>query len=269
MDATLQRRRVLEAGLREAIGRGELSVLFQPIVCLKDETIIAAEALLRWRHDRLGPISPVEFIPIAEDTGLIHQIGAWVLGQAARAGAAWPARVRVAVNLSPIQFRRGDLAAAVERALGDAGLSPERLELEITESLLVEDSPANLETLHALRSMGVRIAMDDFGTGYSSLSYLRAFPFDKIKIDRSFMTDIATKPEGRAILRAMIGLGTSLGMSTVAEGIETAEQLAVVRAEGCGAVQGYYFSPPVTEAEIAAMIAAETAPPATLHSAAG
>ena len=257
MDATLQRRRMLETGLRDAIESGGLSVVFQPIVELATDRIVAAEALARWKHPELGSISPVEFIPIAEETGLIHGLGAWILGAAAKAAAGWPGPVRVAVNLSPIQFKRPDLIAVIEGALEAAGLEPERLELEITESLLLEDSSANLDLLLALRGLGIKVAMDDFGTGYSSLSSLRAFPFDKIKIDRSFMTDVATKPDNRAIFRAMIGLGTSLSMTTVAEGVETAEQLAVVRAEGATQVQGYYYSPPVEAEKIAVMIDAE------------
>lgn len=256
MDATLQRRRMLEAGLREAIEGEGLSVAFQPIVELDGNRIVAAEALARWEHPQLGPIAPAEFISIAEETGLIHALGAWVLSAATRAAARWPNRVGVAVNLSPIQFKNPNLVGVIEAALAGSGLEAGRLELEITESLLFENSSANLDLLGALRGLGVRIAMDDFGTGYSSLSYLRAFPFDKIKIDRSFMTDVATKSESRAILRAMIGLGKSLSMTTVAEGVETEDQLAVVRAEGATQVQGYYFSPPVGAEKIAAMIGA-------------
>ncbi|SDG21294.1 EAL domain-containing protein [Pelagibacterium luteolum] len=269
MDATLQRRRTLETGLRDAIANCELSVLFQPLVSLKTGKIAAAEALLRWTHPKLGMIPPVEFIPIAEESGLIHQLGGWVLHQAALAAGKWPKHVGVAVNLSPVQFRQAGLLETVQGALARADLAAERLELEITESLLLEDSQANIDLLHAIRGLGVKIAMDDFGTGYSSLSYLRAFPFDKIKIDRSFMSDIATKDDSRAILRAMIGLGTSLGMVTVAEGVETEEQLAVVKAEGATLVQGYYYSPPVTASDIAAMVEAETVPPATLDKRAG
>ena len=257
MDASLQRRRQLETGLRDAIENNELALVFQPLVALSSDTIAGAEALLRWTHAELGAVSPVEFIAIAEETGAIHEIGEWVLNQATRSAAAWTDQTRVAVNLSPVQFKRDGLVEMVRRALETSGLRPDRLELEITESLLLENSAANIETLFRLREMGVRVAMDDFGTGYSSLSYLRAFPFDKIKIDRSFMTDIATKPDSRAILRAMIGLGASLGMTTVAEGVETGEQLEVVRREGCTQVQGYFYSPPVPGAAIAAMIESE------------
>lgn len=257
MDATLQRRRTLETGLRDALANGGLSVVYQPIVSLQTNTVVAAEALMRWDHPQLGPVSPVEFIPIAEETGIIHAIGGWVLEAAAKAAARWPGHVRVAVNLSPIQFKRPDLIATIEAALEAAGLDASRLELEITESLLLENSQSNLDLLLALRGLGVRVAMDDFGTGYSALSYLRAFPFDKIKIDRSFMADVATKADSRAILGAMISLGNNLGMTTVAEGVETAEQLAVVRAEGCTQVQGYFFSPPVDGATMLGLLEAE------------
>jgi len=257
MDATLQRRRALETGLRDALANNGLSVVFQPIVSLETNAIVAAEALMRWDHPTLGPISPVEFIPIAEETGIIHAIGGWILDAAAKAAAQWPSHVRVAVNLSPIQFKGPDLIATIEAALGAANLDAGRLELEITESLLLENSQSNLDMLLAVRRLGVRVAMDDFGTGYSSLSYLRAFPFDKIKIDRSFMADVATKADSRAILGAMISLGNNLGMTTVAEGVETTEQLAVVRAEGCAQVQGYFFSPPVDGAAMLAMLDGE------------
>jgi diguanylate cyclase (GGDEF)-like protein len=245
MDARLQRRRALETGLRTALARGQLSLNFQPLVSPGTGTVLCAEALLRWSHPELGTVSPAEFIPVAEDAGLIVGIGAWVLETACRAAAGWPDDIHVAVNLSPLQFAREGLVETVAGALAASGLPAGRLELEITESLLLEDSAANLETLHGLRNMGIGIAMDDFGTGYSSLSYLRAFPFDKIKIDRSFMIDIAAKPENRAILKAMLGLGKSLGMETVVEGVETEDQLAIARAEGCSQIQGYYYSPPV------------------------
>ncbi|WP_404401070.1 EAL domain-containing protein [Pelagibacterium halotolerans] len=254
MDASLQRRRTLEAGLRDAIAVRALDLAFQPLVDLASGRIVTGEALLRWTHPELGPVPPSEFISIAEETGLIGDIGAWVIGEAAQRAAEWPGDVHVAVNLSPLQFRRPMLVDVVRNALRSSGLAPGRLELEITESLLLEDSQTNLDILHTLKDMGVRIAMDDFGTGYSALSYLRAFPFDKIKIDRSFMTDIATKSDSRAILKAMIGLGTSLGMTTVAEGVETEAQLAVVRAEGCTQVQGYVFSKPVDAACFATML---------------
>jgi diguanylate cyclase (GGDEF)-like protein len=243
MDAAIQRRRTIEAGLRFALPRGELRLVYQPLVGLKENRITCFEALLRWELPERGAVSPTEFIPVAEETGLIVPIGEWVLREACRTAAQWPGDVRVAVNLSPVQFKAKHLFETVEAALRDSGLPPVRLELEITESLLLADNEYTLRTLHQLRALGVRISMDDFGTGYSSLSYLRSFPFDKIKIDRSFMRDLKTKGDSLAIIKAVIGLGHSLGMSTTAEGIETEEQLAAVREQGCNEVQGFLFSP--------------------------
>jgi len=258
MDADLQKRRVIEQGLRLALSRDELRLVFQPLVGLKENRVTCFEALLRWQHAELGNVSPTEFIPIAEETGLIVQIGEWVLRQACRAASAWPEHVRVAVNLSPIQFKNRKLAEMVKTVLRETGLAPTRLELEITESLLLADNESTLKTLHALRALGVRISMDDFGTGYSSLSYLRSFPFDKIKIDRSFMRDLDSKGDSLAIIKAVIGLGHSLGMSTTAEGVETAEQLEAVRDQGCNEVQGYYFSPPVAAEAVQKLLREET-----------
>ncbi|KQT48261.1 hypothetical protein ASG47_07840 [Devosia sp. Leaf420] len=245
MDAELQQRRLIEAGLRMALGRDEFRLVYQPLLGLRENQITCVEALLRWDFEG-RTVSPTEFIPVAEETGLIAAIGQWVLNEACAAAATWPGHVRVAVNLSPVQFRQRDLVAQVRRALTGAKLDPARLELEITESLLLGDSESTLKALHELRAMGVRICMDDFGTGYSSLSYLRSFPFDKIKIDRSFMRDLASRADSQAIIRAVIGLGQSLGMSTTAEGVETEEQLSLVRAHGVSEVQGYLFSPPVS-----------------------
>jgi diguanylate cyclase (GGDEF)-like protein len=245
MDAALQRRRSIEAGLRTALAQKELRLAFQPLVGLAENRITCFEALLRWEHPERGAISPVEFIPVAEETGLILSIGEWVLREACHTAAAWPGKVRVAVNMSPVQFKNPRLFETVQAALGEARLSPDRLEIEITESLLLTDSEQTLETLHRLRDLGVRIALDDFGTGYSSLSYLRSFPFDKIKIDRSFMRDLSRKGDSLAIIKAIIGLGHSLGMELVAEGVETEEQLNAVREQGCNEVQGFLFSPPM------------------------
>jgi diguanylate cyclase (GGDEF)-like protein len=250
MDAALQRRRSIEAGLRTALAHNELRLAFQPLVGLQENRITCFEALLRWEHAERGAISPVEFIPVAEETGLILPIGEWVLREACRTAAAWPGKVRVAVNMSPVQFRNPRLFDTVQAAIAEARLSPDRLELEITESLLLTDSEQTLETLHRLRDLGVRVALDDFGTGYSSLSYLRRFPFDKIKIDRSFMRDLARKGDSLAIIKAIIGLGHSLGMEMVAEGVETEEQLNAVREQGCNEVQGFYFSPPMPPAAV-------------------
>jgi diguanylate cyclase (GGDEF)-like protein len=245
MDRALQVRRTLEQGLRMALGRGELRLVYQPLVSLDENRICCLEALLRWDHPERGTVSPVEFIPIAEETGLIVPIGEWALREACRAATAWPEDIHVAVNLSAVQFRNRGLVGQVTAALAAAGLAPQRLELEITESLQLADTTATLDTLHRLRALGVRISMDDFGTGYSSLSYLRSFPFDKIKIDRSFITGLTPSLDSVAIIRAVIGLGQSLGMTTTAEGIETEDQLAAVRAQGCSEVQGFLFSPPL------------------------
>jgi diguanylate cyclase (GGDEF)-like protein len=263
MDAAIQKRRSIEAGLRNALGNKELRLVFQPLVGLKENRVTCLEALLRWDHPERGPISPAEFIPVAEETGVIVQIGEWVLHEACRLAASWPGRPRVAVNLSAVQFKSPKLFDIVVSALKEAALPPTRLELEITESLLLSDNEATLEILHRLRSLGIRISMDDFGTGYSSLSYLRSFPFDKIKIDRSFMRDLDTKGDSLAIIRAVIGLGQSLGMSTTAEGVETEAQLKVVRELGCTEGQGYYFSPPLAPGAVHNLLTAQAAKTAT------
>lgn len=258
MDAELQQRRSIEAGLRLAMQREELRLMYQPLLGINENRITCVEALLRWDHDE-RTIPPAEFVPVAEDTGLIGPIGEWVLHEACRAAATWPDWVRVAVNLSPVQFRNRDLVGQVKSALGAARLEPTRLELEITESLLLADSEATIAALHDLRGMGVRICMDDFGTGYSSLSYLRSFPFDKIKIDRSFMRDLTSRNDSRAIIKAVIGLGQSLGMVTTAEGVETEEQLAMVREYGVSEVQGFLFSPPLQANTLANLLHSEAA----------
>jgi diguanylate cyclase (GGDEF)-like protein len=259
MDAQIQKRRMIEAGLRAALALDELRVVFQPLVGLKENRVTCLEALLRWRHEGKD-ISPVEFIPIAEETGLIVQIGEWVLREACRAATTWPTPARVAVNLSPVQFKNKRLFETVHAILAETGLPPTRLELEITESLLLKDNEHTLQTLHRLRAIGIRISMDDFGTGYSSLSYLRAFPFDKIKIDRSFMRDLESRGDSLAIIKAVIGLGHSLGMSTTAEGVETQEQLDAVREQGCNEVQGFLFSPPLEPADVKALLSEEARP---------
>jgi diguanylate cyclase (GGDEF)-like protein len=256
MDADLQQRRSIEAGLRQALQRGELRLVYQPLLGLAENRVICVEALLRWDHEG-RTISPTEFIPIAEETGLIVAIGEWVLREACKTVASWPGDVRIAVNLSPIQFKSKDLVSVVKSALADAQIAATRLELEITETLLLAENDTNLAALHDLRAMGVRISMDDFGTGYSSLSYLRSFPFDKIKIDRSFMRDLTSRGDGQAIIKAVVGLGQSLGMSTTAEGVETEEQLEMVRAHGVSEVQGFLFSPPLPPAALANLLHSE------------
>ena len=260
MDAAIQKRRSIEQGLRLALARNELRLVYQPLVGLKENRVTCLEALLRWDSER-GTVSPAEFIPVAEETGLIVPIGEWVLREACHQASQWPDHVRVAVNLSAVQFKNKRLYETVEAVLRETGLKPTRLELEITESLLLNDNEPTLKTLHRLRALGVRISMDDFGTGYSSLSYLRSFPFDKIKIDRSFMLDLKSKGDSLAIIKAVIGLGHSLGMSTTAEGIETEEQLAAVREQGCNEVQGFLFSPPVSAEAVTDMLDKEAARP--------
>ena len=260
MDAAIQQRREIEAGLRQALARREFRLMYQPLLGLRDDRVVCCEALLRWDHAERGSIAPMEFIPVAEETGLIVPIGEWVLQEACRAAAEWPNEIRVAVNLSPMQFRNRRLFDTVQAALRKSGLPPSRLELEITESLLLADNEPTLDTLHRLRALGVRISMDDFGTGYSSLSYLRSFPFDKIKIDRSFMRDLGVTADSLAIVKAVIGLGQSLGMDTTAEGVETEEQLAAVRAQGCDEVQGFLFSRPLTLPALRELLRREAQP---------
>nr|WP_205512033.1 EAL domain-containing protein [Rhodopseudomonas sp. BR0M22] len=254
MDRQAQIRRDMELDLRQAFARGEFELHYQPLIDLAEDRIGGFETLLRWRHPERGMISPSDFIPVAEDIGLIVGLGEWVLRQACLEAASWPSDVKVAVNLSPVQFRSRNLVQVVISALAQSSLVPHRLELEITESLFLADSEANLATLHQLRSLGVRISMDDFGTGYSSLSYLRSFPFDKIKIDRSFVKDLTERPDCLAIVRAIAGLGRSLDITTLAEGVETIEQLDALRAEGCHEVQGFLFSPARPAAEIAGLL---------------
>jgi len=242
MDARAQARRRLEVDLRTALAAGEFVLHYQPLVDLASSAITGCEALIRWPHATRGMIPPCDFIPIAEETGLISQIGTFVLRRACADAARWPAHVKVAVNLSPVQFRTGNLLQTVIDALDACKLSPRRLELEITETLLLERSESVLATLHALRALGVRISMDDFGTGYSSLSYLRSFPFDKIKIDRSFIHGLQTQADSQAIVRAIVSLGSSLGITITAEGVEHESDLACLKAEGCDEGQGYLFS---------------------------
>jgi diguanylate cyclase (GGDEF)-like protein/PAS domain S-box-containing protein len=254
MDARVQARRRLELDLRTALTAGTLEVHYQPLIDLPTGEISGVEALLRWPHSERGMIPPAEFIPVAEETGLIGVIGAFVLRRACAAAAKWPEHIKVAVNLSPLQFRTGSLLATVQEALALSGLAPKRLELEITETLLLEKSDHVLATLHALRALGVRISMDDFGTGYSSLSYLRSFPFDKIKIDRSFVRELDANADSQAIVRAIVSLGASLGITITAEGVESESDLARLKAEGCNEGQGYLFSQARPQAEITAML---------------
>src|SRR3954447_19088175 len=258
-DARLQARRLLELDLRKALAAGELELHYQPLVDLRTGAVSALEALLRWRHPARGLVPPGEFVPLAEEVGLIVPVGEWVLARACADAAGWPGGGRGAVNLSAAQFRGRELVAAVVGALAAAGLAPARLELEITETVLLRDGEATLATLRELRALGVRIAMDDFGTGYSSLGYLRSFPSDKIKIDRCFVRDLGASADCEAIVRAVTGLGGSLGIATTAEGVETEEQLERLRAEGCDEAQGFHLGRPMPAAEVAAFLSARDA----------
>jgi len=245
MEAEIQTRRALEQDLRAAFAADGLEIYYQPVLLAASGRLAGFEALLRWRHPERGFISPTEFVPMAEETGLIDPIGEWILRTACAEAASWPAPLRVAVNLSPVQFRNRGLVDTVRRVLAETGLAPDRLELEITETVLLAENAANLAALHQLRALGTRIAMDDFGTGYSSLGYLRSFPFDRIKIDRSFVSEMETHPEAAAIVRAIVDLGASLGILTTAEGIETDGQFQRLRAAGCDEVQGFLFGRPM------------------------
>jgi len=244
MDKLVRERRELEHDLRHAIARRQLSLMFQPLVATDGGRIMGYEALLRWAHPTRGQIPPEIFVPIAEDIGAIIPIGEWVLREACSAAMQWPKHISVAVNVSAVQFQLPNLAAIVEDALFESGLSAERLELEVTESVMLRDRESALATLHRLKALGVRIVMDDFGTGYSSLSNLQAFPFDKIKIDRSFVSHVTDDASARSIIRAIVGLGRSLDLPVVAEGVETEEQRLMVLEEGCPQAQGFLFGGP-------------------------
>ena len=254
MDAKMQARRSLELDLRRALALKEFDLAYQPQVSAHDGRVTGFEALLRWRHPERGQISPADFIPLAEEIGLINPIGEWVLRSACAEAARWPSDVSLAVNLSPVQFRGAKLASVVTNALAQSGLPAERLELEITEGALLDNTDTVLNMLNTLRSLGVRISMDDFGTGYSSLSYLQKFPFTKIKIDQSFVRSMDESPDCSAIVRAVIALGRSLGMKTTAEGVETEAQRDRIRAEGCTEIQGYLTGRPMTAEAAAALV---------------
>ncbi|MGP0091428.1 MAG: putative bifunctional diguanylate cyclase/phosphodiesterase [Xanthobacteraceae bacterium] len=244
MDARMKARRTLELALRSALEASQFELFYQPIVTLHDGRVSCCEALLRWHHAERGTISPAEFIPVAEEIGLIVPLGEWLLRKACTDATRWPDDVKVAVNLSPIQIMNQNLLPMIVNALAASGLPANRLELEITEAVLMQNSEQTLGTLHQLRALGVHISMDDFGTGYSSLSYLRSFPFDKIKIDRCFISGLAESEESVAIVRAVAGLASSLNMRTTAEGVETTQQMQRVQALGCTEMQGYLFSRP-------------------------
>ncbi|WP_349514140.1 EAL domain-containing protein [Erythrobacter sp. NFXS35] len=254
LDDAARRRRQLEIDLRSAIRDGEFELHFQPLYCVAERRLTGFEALIRWNHPTRGQVSPVDFIPLAEETGLIIPIGEWVIREACHHASTWPDDVSVAVNVSPKQFTATGLASTILQALAASRLPPQRLELEITESIFIADIDATLTTLHSLRNLGVRIALDDFGTGYSSLSYLRSFPFDKVKIDRSFVEDLGTNGNGHAIIRAITTLADALGMETLAEGVEEIAQFEVLEREGCRHIQGFLFSRPVPAIAVAGLL---------------
>jgi diguanylate cyclase (GGDEF)-like protein len=255
MDERMQARRKLELDLRQALALGEFELFYQPLIALEQNRVTGFEALLRWRHPQRGLVPPDQFIPLAEEIGLICPIGAWVLKQACAEAVTWPDDISVAVNLSPAQLHSGAIALNVIAALEESGLPANRLQLEITEAVFLQDTATTLSMLQQLRKLGARIAMDDFGTGYSSLAYLQKFPFDKIKIDRAFICNLLESPESVAIVRAVTGLSSALGMLTTAEGVETIGQLDQLRSEGCNEVQGYLFSKPLPAHELGSLLA--------------
>jgi diguanylate cyclase (GGDEF)-like protein len=254
MDAIVQARRALERDMRTGLVQDGFKLFYQPLVNLQTKKVTAFEALMRWQHPERGLVPPSEFIPVAEEMGLIIQLGEWALRQACAEAMEWPEGICVSVNLSPLQFSKGNLVSTVISALASSGLPATRLELEITESVLLEKSERNIAILNQLRDLGVRISMDDFGTGYSSIGYLRSFPFDKIKIDQTFVRDLLVDEGSLAIVRAIAGLGVSFGMVTTAEGVETEEQMRCLNLEGCIEVQGYLYSKPVPASEIVALL---------------
>ncbi len=263
LDEKTRQRRAIEAGLRLALAEGQMELHYQPLVDSKTGCITSAEALVRWNHPVRGLVPPLDFIGIAEETGLIVPLGEWVLNTACAEAATWPGEMRVAVNLSPAQFRERSLVPVIVAALNSSGLAPGRLELEITEGVLLSDETGTLATLNELRSLGVHVSMDDFGTGYSSLSYLRKFPFDKIKIDQSFVRQLPHDAESAAIVRAIITMAKCLGMSTTVEGVETSEQFDFSVAEGCDTIQGYLISRPLDCVHLASFITKTSKAPHT------
>ena len=248
LNTNVQSRRSMEEDLRKVLAKNELELHYQPLISSKTGKIVALEALCRWNHPRRGMVNPAEFIPIAEETGLISQIGEWVLMTACEEAKRWPDSVRMAVNLSPVQFQKGNVAATVKTVLEKINLAPERLELEITERVFLEQTAKNVKTLENLKELGIRIALDDFGTGYSSLSYISSFPFDKVKIDRSFVSGVPENDQASAIVSAIITLGIALGVTTTAEGVETRQQREFLTQEGCDELQGYLISKPLPPA---------------------
>jgi len=254
MDAAVQARSALEREMRNGIVQNEFRLYYQPLVNLQTQKVTAFEALMRWQHPARGVVSPTEFISLAEETGLIVRLGEWALREACSDAMGWPEDISVSVNLSAVQFAKGDLVSTVMNALASSGLPASRLELEITESILLEGSDHNVRILEQLHELGVRISLDDFGTGYSSIGYLRSFRFDKLKIDQSFVKDLLADEKSLAIVRAIVGLGSSFGITTTAEGVETEDQRSCLNQEGCTEVQGYLYSEPLPPSEIAPLL---------------
>jgi EAL domain-containing protein (putative c-di-GMP-specific phosphodiesterase class I) len=253
----MRERRAIETGLRLALAEGQLELYYQPLVDAKTGSITSAEALVRWNHPDRGLVPPSDFIGIAEETGLIVPLGEWVMRTACTEAATWPESMSVAINLSPAQFRDRSLVSHVVQAFQASSLAPERLELEVTEGVLLSDETGTLETLNQLKALGVGISMDDFGTGYSSLSYLRKFPFNKIKIDQSFVRQVPDDAESSAIVQAIITMAKCLGMSTTVEGVETPEQFEFSVSAGCDTIQGYLIGRPVARDDLAVLVAAK------------
>jgi EAL domain-containing protein (putative c-di-GMP-specific phosphodiesterase class I) len=254
MNARIIDRRQLERDLRHAIKQGELRLHFQPRYQIEGRRMVGAEALVRWQHPVRGLLGPDIFIPIAEETGLILPLSNWVLHTACMAASTWPEQFFVSVNLSPTEFQRGHLVARVQAVLLETALSPARLELELTENVMLDDAKGALNIMRGLKTLGVRLAMDDFGTGYSSLSYLRSFPFDGLKIDRSFVSGLTASGDDQSIIQAIVGLGRALSLTVTAEGVETMEQLRALQGARCDEVQGYFLSKPVDARAIADLI---------------
>jgi EAL domain-containing protein (putative c-di-GMP-specific phosphodiesterase class I) len=254
MDERIRARHAIERDLRKALLNDEFVMHYQPFVNLQSGQISAFEALIRWNHPERGMLFPIDFIPFAEETGLIVPIGQWALRRACKDAAGWPNGVDLAVNLSPVQFKELDLCAMVIGALADCGLTASRLELEITETALLDNEESTAETMRQMRALGVRIVMDDFGTGHSSLTTLRNYPFDKIKIDRSFVHDLLSKHDSRAIIQALVQLAGSLGLKTTAEGVETQGELDYLKRVGCTEAQGFFFSKPLPQKEVYALL---------------
>ncbi len=254
LGASQRRRLTLERELREALLRDQFQVLYQPQVDIASWRIVGAEALIRWNHPKLGMVSPVEFIPLAEESGLINNIGAWVLARACSDIQGPLAGLHVAVNCSAVQLQRPGFVNELEQLMRAHQVPPDTLEIEVTESLLMENLSTALENLHAIKALGLRVALDDFGTGYSSLAYLRRFPFDKLKIDRAFIRELITTSDARAIVRTILNLAKILGMDTVAEGVEEPAQLEVLARNGCASIQGFLVARPMPAEDLATMV---------------